>query len=808
MRHALGGIRVVELALDWAGAYCAKVFADIGADVVKVLPEGVRFPSGGGTVDDVVALASHLHLNTGKRAAAARHADELAALLDGADLVVESQGRGSLAGWGQAWADLHAARRGLAAVFISGFGADGPYASYRAPDFVAEAVSGTLLNAPDGPVRLPARIAASFVGSMAALGGLAAVVWARSGGDGRRVDCASVEVLASTPLRAAMLLSYEYRDRVEREMPNQQDGSLIPVGVFPCGDGFMAMMSTPQQLQEMLDVLDDDDLRAAFARPDAWDRGETKEAIDAALYPWLLSHTRAECTAAAQRRGWPLAGVNTPREVLDADHLHQRNFWARTNDPRVGEVDLPGPPYRLAEGGWSLRDTAPTAPLARVPGWRDRPAPSRYPARALPLEGVRVVDLTTVWSGPYASMLLADLGAEVIRVENPWVLPPTTKGYTARPSLTDPGILGSGYGPRAPGRPDRPWNRHAMNNSVARNKLSVALDTRHPEGRELFMRLVERSDVVLENFKAGGLERLGLWADEMRARNPRVIVARLPPTGLTGDWAGYTGFGAQFDGLTGMLWICGEAGSSPMSSPATTYMDAATGPATATAVIAALEHREVTGRGQVIEVAKSENVINHFGDVFVAEQLGYSTPRMGNRDLFRVPQGLYACRDGTIAISVGEHDWDAFLDVIAAPGLRADPRLSTLAERREHHDEIDKAVSDWASGQRVDDAFHALQAAGVPAGPVLGDTAFYADPHLRARGWLRPLTTTDVGEHVHPGYPYRGLPQAWRRGSPGLGEDNEYVLKGILGASDADFERYYRERITAEDYLTPEGEPY
>ena len=112
--------------------------------------------------------------------------------------------------------------------------------------------------------------------------------------------------------------------------------------------------------------------------------------------------------------------------------------------------------------------------------------------------------MTTVWSGPYATMLLADLGAEVIRVENPWVLPPTTKGYQARPTISNPGFLGSLYGPGVPDRPDRPWNRHAMNNSLARNKLSCTIDTRRPEGRELLMRLAERSDVFIDNFKASG----------------------------------------------------------------------------------------------------------------------------------------------------------------------------------------------------------------------------------------------------------------------------------------------------------------
>ena len=236
---------------------------------------------------------------------------------------------------------------------------------------------------------------------------------------------------------------------------------------------------------------------------------------------------------------------------------------------------------------------------------------------ALPLEGIRVLDMTTVWAGPYATMLLADLGAEVIRVENPWVLPPTTKGYHARPEITDLGYLGSGYGPAAPGRPDRPWNRHSLNNSICRNKLSCTIDTRQPEGHELLMRLAERCDVFVENFKASGLSRMGISVSELQTRNPRLVILRMPPAGTTGDWSPYAGFGAQFDGLTGFLSLTGHRDSDLTTSPATTYMDAASGPAGAFAAIAALRYRAATGRGQVVELAQSENVLNHLGDVFV-----------------------------------------------------------------------------------------------------------------------------------------------------------------------------------------------
>jgi crotonobetainyl-CoA:carnitine CoA-transferase CaiB-like acyl-CoA transferase len=831
---------VLELAEGIAGSYCGKLFADLGADVVKVeSPAGdpLRHQEGAPRgPDGLFRGGALLHLNTNKRSivfdpSLAADRARLGRLLDGFQLVIEAAGDGGLDSWGYGWDELHERSPGLCVVSISGFGATGPYAQYRWDDLVVQAMSGALLlqgRSDQDPLRLPGHLALCFVGSMAALGALAAVEAAQSSGCGSLVDCAAVEALATMPARASTLLAFQYRDcKPNPSGLSSSAQTLIPTGVYPCGDGYMAMMSTPQQLKEMLEVLDDDNLRAAFSRPDAFERGETKEAIDAALYPWLLERTRAEATAAAQKVGWPLAGVNTPAEVLEADHLRQRGFWVHTDDPGAGSVDLPGPPCVFGEGGWALRRLAPSLgehdaelaaefepaaePAGAVAGpSRSTDARVAVPRRA-PLEGIRVLDMTTVWSGPYATMLLADLGAEVIRVENPWVLPPTTKGYQARPTRSNLGYLGSLYGPLAAGRPDRPWNRHALNNSLARNKLSCTIDNRRPAGRELLMALAERSDVFIDNFKANGLARMGLYVSEMQARNPRLVIVRMPPTGTTGDWSGYAGFGAQFDGLTSLLWLCGHRGADLTDSPATTYMDGASGPATAFAVIAALRYRERTGRGQLVEMVQSENVLNHLGDVFVDVELGVEPERMGNRDRWRAPQGLYRCsgEDRWLAISVGDdEEWRALATVMGRGELGTDTRFADARSRRANHDELDEIIGAWAAEQPLLDAFHALQGALVTAGPLLDDDLFVEDPQLAARQWLRPLRSLDVGTHPHPGLPYRGVAQVWRRGSPTLGEDNEYVYKQVLGVSDEEFEHYRAERILAEDYLDESGRPY
>jgi crotonobetainyl-CoA:carnitine CoA-transferase CaiB-like acyl-CoA transferase len=578
----------------------------------------------------------------------------------------------------------------------------------------------------------------------------------------------------------------------------------------------VALMMTTQQLKDMLTVLDSPELTEAFSRPDAFARSETKEILDGVLYPWLLSRTRQQITEAGQSVGWPVTPVHKAEELLTADHLHQRGFWVHSVDPEIGPAVMPGAPYRHAEGGWRLRHAAPKLgqsefPSDLVEGSERPPAAVASDPDVPPLRGLRVLDLTTVWSGPHVTLHLADLGAEVIRVESPYVLPPTTRGLQPRP---DPAMLLSvlvgGYGALAEGRVDRPYNRHSMYNSVNRGKRSCTLDVRHPEQRELFMRLVAVSDVFVENLKMTTLHQMGIHETELLTVNPRLIVLRLPPAGLTGDWAHYTGFGGQFDGLTGLASLCGHAGTELFDTPMTMYMDSATGPAGAFAVLAALHYRAATGRGQVIELAQSENVLAQLGEVFVNLQLGEEPLRRGNRDRHRAPQGLYACADDEmIALTiVDDESWKAFIGVMGRDDLAKDARLANAVGRLQAHDQLDEVITEWASKLSVLDVFHELQAAGIAAAPVLDEGPFTSDPQVVSREWIRPLASRDVGLFHHLGHPFRGIPMAWERGAPALGDDNEYVMREILGLDAAAYERLVQEQLVVEDYLDSRGNPY
>ena len=812
MRQALSDISVVEVGHGVATGWCGKVFADLGADVVKVEP-----PSGDPLRTDPGAFA-HLHTNKRSCPLPTGGREDLIELISGADLVIEAPGRGGLSDWGVDRGALIRNRPAQVVTAITGFGLTGPYRDYRWSDLVAQAFAGTLVVDEKGPVRLPLSVCECSVGHTAAFGGLAAVLRARATGIGAVVDCAAVEAVAANPMRMGRHLGWEYRGRVDLEQQRVDSSStLLPLGTFPCADGYVAMMMTPQQLGEMLSVLDSDELRAFFAQPDAFSRPDAKEVLDGVLYAWLLPRTRQEITDTAQAAGWPVAPVHVPAELLGADHLHQRGFWTHVADEGQGHLLLPGPPYRFSEGGWKLRRGAPRLGQGDSPtgfaGGLQEPAPAFVSTDpdAPPLTGIRVLDLTTVWSGPLFTMHLADLGAEVIRLESPRVFPPTTKGYLPRP---DPQMLLSvvvgGYGPRQGDRPDRPYNRHSMNNSVSRGKRSCSMDVRDPEQRELFFRLVAQSDVFVENLKATTLHQMGIHESELLEANPRLVVVRIPPAGLTGDWAHYTGFGGQFDGLTGFASMCGHRNTELMETPSTQHMDSATGPAATFALLAALHYRAATGRGQVLEFAQMENVLAQMGDMFTDLQLGRAPERLGNRDRHLAPQGLYPCSDGRLlALTViDQAGWIGLCSVMDRPDLADDPRLSSASGRHAAHDELDRAISAWSSTVTAGAAFRALQEVGVAAAPHLDEAGFAADPQVMAREWIRPLTSLDVGPFPHLGQAVRGIPLAWERGAPVLGQDNEYVYRSLLGLSVREYELLVGRGAITENYLDAEGNPY
>jgi benzylsuccinate CoA-transferase BbsF subunit/naphthyl-2-methylsuccinate CoA transferase subunit len=401
-------------------------------------------------------------------------------------------------------------------------------------------------------------------------------------------------------------------------------------------------------------------------------------------------------------------------------------------------------------------------------------------AGSLPLSGVRVIDLTVVWSGPGGTALLGDLGAEVIRVED---VHRSSRNISSKISRETVGKFRYHQSTFADGDPgDRPYDRCAVFNWHARNKLSVTMSLTDEAGRQAFLDLVAISDIVIENNSPGVMEKLGLDYETLRGRNDRIIVVRMPPLGMSGPLSNYLGYGPNFNSLVGIAAMDGYEGEDPTTAGENYHMDEAAPGGVAFAAMAALWDRERTGAGQMIEFPQAENLLLEMGEYLIDYQVNDRVPPIrGNSDPLLL-QGVVATRDEDrwAVVSVrDEADWKALARVIGREEL-------TFAGWRSRSAELLAAIEEWSRTQDAGTLMSVLQSEGVPASEVMSETRLLTDPQLASREWLQTRSHPAVGTHQYPGNAWRvaDYQLAWGRPVPGFGEDNAYVYRELLGYSE------------------------
>jgi len=402
----------------------------------------------------------------------------------------------------------------------------------------------------------------------------------------------------------------------------------------------------------------------------------------------------------------------------------------------------------------------------------------------LPLEGIRIIDLTAVWAGPYATRILGDMGAEVIKVEgaaNPDML--RSLAFLAEPD------------PRA-------YNKAAYFNHNNRNKLACSIDLTKREGVHLVLELCRISDVIIENFRADVMDRFGLSYEAVKAANPGIVYVSMPGHGKTGPEAHHVAYGTNVEQLAGLVSITGYPGDEPHKS-GISYGDPTAGTFAAGAVVTALLYRKRTGKGQYVELAQRESLTNLIGEFVVGYSMNRRLPeRIGNRHRWMAPHGCYpaagddqwvtiACRD--------DRDWVALCQVMGAPDLAADPAFADIASRHRNQDALDARIAAWTAPQDKWAIVGALQGAGVPSAPVLLHTELLNDPHLAARGFFERPRHPEAGEWPMEGpvFRFRTSQPHLRRNAPCFAEHNDYVFKQLLGLSDAEVDRLLAEGVIA-----------
>ncbi|MBI4312229.1 MAG: CoA transferase [Chloroflexi bacterium] len=405
----------------------------------------------------------------------------------------------------------------------------------------------------------------------------------------------------------------------------------------------------------------------------------------------------------------------------------------------------------------------------------------------LPMEGIRILEFGQLLAVPHATKLLCDMGAAVIKVE-------TTVRLNAHRS--------SSFLDNEPGQ--QFWNRAANYNDQNRNKLEITLDLTKPEGRKAAQELAMISDIVCENFTSRVMRNFGLDYDSLSKLKPDIIMLSSTGYGHTGPWAGYSAAGSTTEAASGLLWITGYPDRLPRlpSIPYTDFVGAQHG---AFAIMAALHYRQLTGKGQLIDLSQSETASAQIGEVlldYIAN--GHSQERTGNRHPYMAPHGCYPCAgdDQWVGIAVGtEEEWQGLCAAMDKPDWSAAPRFATPLLRHQNQDEMDRRVSAWTSQRDHYEVMRLLQEHGVPAGAVLTNKELLLDPHYKAREFFQIVEhapESGIGRRPYPGVAWRfsKTPGSLRHPAPLLGQDNERILSELLGRSGKEIEELAAAGVT------------
>ena len=426
----------------------------------------------------------------------------------------------------------------------------------------------------------------------------------------------------------------------------------------------------------------------------------------------------------------------------------------------------------------------------------------------LPLEGIRILDATDVWAGPYTCTLLGDLGAEVIKVDSiqrfgsrGQLNPPDT-----RPDGTPPVMWAYPDGvPRTPGT--QPWNRVALFNGINRNKLGITLNLQDPKGKDLFKRIAAISDVVIDNYAAGVFARLGLGYKDLKEVKEDIIVISMPLFGDYGTYSHYKGLGSTADPISGHATLRGYLNEDPTGLQGTVHSDAVASSTAPFAAMAAIFYRNRTGKGQFIDFGQCEAYMGHLGEVYLDYTMnGRVQSTRGNRHDSAAPHGCYRAKDedSWVIIAVtNDEEWERFCQALGNPTWTDDPRFATSLDRHANQDELDKLVEQWTVQHDHYEIMRLLQSVRVPVGPVLDHGEVYSDPHVNERGFFEEVTHKEAGTHLYPGmnWKFSKTPLSIRIPANCLGEHNEHVFGNLLGLSQDEIAQLETDQIIGTEYL-------
>lgn len=784
-RGPLSHLQVIEVG-GLPATYCAAHFAALGADVVKVEPlKGDPLRGTPPFAQDIAGpdrSLTFIAANADKRSIVLdwehNSADRsvLRDLIAHADILIEATPPGQLDSIQLGQELLLNDHPGLVTISLTPFGQTGPYKDYVGNDPVIAAMSGLMASQGDNnlsPVVPPCHIATQIGGILGAFLGLCGLRHRRQTGYGQRIDVSLQEALTFANIQA--VARYSQRSEVVKR-PGASGGAF---NIYEARDGkhvFLAIYLVSHWHELTRSWMN----HPVLSQPE-WDDAQYRidniDVIQLLISEFVSGFDADDFVTEGQARGLACTPVNDLRSFVRDPHMRSRGWFQELTHPEIGTYTTVGAPIVFSSTPYKATKSAPKLDQHRSEILSSlRPQPSLAKASHVGkrrmstqpmLKGIRVSDLTRVFVGPIGTQFLGFFGAEVIKVES-----------ADLPANRDPS--------------------RAIYPDMNRNKLSCTIDLRNDEGRRLFGLLTDESDLVIDNFSAGVMDRLGVGYAQLSMDRPALIQVSMPGLGSSGPRSRWLSYGNSLQGYTGLISLWGHP-ESPMEAHAKgTTPDYVSAAFLALGAMTAIEHRDQTGLGQSIEVCMVDGQASLLGPAVLDQTvngrswnpIGYEEPLNANLS----PFGCYRCANSDSWIVIACENvphWDGLLKAMRQPPWSNDKRFATHEGRILHRAELDANISSWAQQLTPQQAMRLLQNEGVPSGIVMNSEMLYHDHHLRARGHLIEIDQPPWGKLTHQGLP--GIPglsdASCDRPTPWPGTDNEYVFGDVLGMSSAEIKR-------------------
>ena len=770
MVNAASPVRVLELSRGKAGAYAGWLLASLGADVTSI------------AVPSQEAAAERLarsSLGEGKVVLSGRpETAELAFLIEQNDVVLCDDPM-LLKGLAENPAELAERFPSTIFGFATPMGLHGPYADHAATSLDAQAiasVSWALGEPDDTPLSLPPGILEHQSGCFLASASLIALRHLAATGEGNVIDIAMCDVLASYVAGNCRFFIHHGMEWRRSGNRATSSGGAYPFVVLPCADGAVCISGrTRDEWNRLVKVMGDPAWASEPRYQDLRAMGrQYPDEVDALIKPWFARHSMAELEQLALENNLIVAPVRSVAEVLATPQFNANGFL---QDAAIDghQLKLPGLPFRITKERSETAPNEASSMLSALPAdLGSRPSDG-------PLAGLRVIDFGWVWSAPWVSTMLGELGADVIKVEHGKKL----DNLRLSGKVWRDGVIVEG-----PSTEMSP-----MYHQVNHGKRGITLNAKEPRAVELLLDLVADADLVIENMSPGSMERSGLGYEALRARNPKLVMLAMSAAGQFGPLSSMRAYAPTMSSFAGLEALVGYPGGAPLGSLNFALGDPNASAHGLLAALAALHHAKATGEGSYVDVSQIAALAGTLRTQFVQAQIADRQPQLsGNRHLAIAPHGIFPARGNDRWLTLAAADdrqWHALSDLASGEPWASDPRFKTTGGRLENVTVLEANIARWTASQDRDELVARLRAAGLSSAPVLSVDEMWRDPHFEAR---RVKSVVDIPVYgpeavFRAPWLFSRFDPVINRPGPSMGQHNGAVLSGILGLSTAEIDR-------------------